>query len=412
MKASSGISLEQIFTKLLIRKTEIIVRFFIFWLALISTVFACKYTVRDIGFSDLGLAGYRLYFYIDDDTPAKIITGFENIAYAAFLDANIKTQIIHIKKQAGLPEMSYLKSHQLPTMPALILVSPDERTLLLPLVNTQLNVNQAVWRLCENVASSPLREKIIPLLTDSYGVVLMIEGKNKEKNHLAEDQISQAVKNIEQVLSLMPKPIDKPPQVISVPEQTFYEEKVLFWSMGIISGRAEETQVIVLYGRGRWIGPVLRGVEINSRNIFNILTIIGADCECGLDRSLLLGKPIPLRWNKKVQEDLRARLGFDVENPLIKSEIHQILSASRVLNDNNALPDPLTVYGEGVIDFEHVTPVPSVSSAPFRQKNPADSDSNDTYAFRVSLYSLSGLLFLILLGGVYIFFRSRRRQKF
>jgi hypothetical protein len=77
------------------------------------------------------------------------------------------------------------------------------------------------------------------------------------------------------------------------------------------------------------MGPVLTGDDITTRKILNLLSIVGADCECGLDNSWKLGTMIPLRWDYAMQKRVAGLLGFDVENPMIKSEMSRILSVDR-----------------------------------------------------------------------------------
>ena len=44
----------------------------------------------------------------------------------------------------------------------------------------------------------------------------------------------------------------------------------------------------------------MKGEEITEPNLTGILSIIGADCECGLDVSWTQGTPLPIRWDEKL----------------------------------------------------------------------------------------------------------------
>ncbi|MCK5457743.1 MAG: hypothetical protein KAI45_11500, partial [Melioribacteraceae bacterium] len=174
---------------------------------------------------------------------------------------------------------------------------------------------------------------------------------------------------------------------------------------------SDQPQVAILYGRGRRIGPVLRGKEIGKDNIFSLLAIIGADCECGLDRSVMLGKMIPLRWEKEIQIELAEQLGFDVENPMIKSEMSQILSLSVDLQNGKNSKSPLSAYKEGIIKFDTPPTVPTVSSRSLQAPESSESNSDNNIIIYQILYSLIGIFVLILFISYYIFVRAKKKLK-
>lgn len=378
---------------------------FCFQLVWFVSVFACKYTVRDIGFTDLGATEYKLYFYVDKTIHKEMISTFDQLTFASFLDANVESEIIHIDRQTDHPAMSYLKHQKNRSIPAIILVDADEGTLLLPFSYTSENFKESIWSLIEQIASSPMRKKIINLVKSTYGAVLLIEGNNEEMNRRAKLTISSAIKDISGALKLMPKLIENPPQMIVLSKSDFLEENVLLWSLNAGRKNTDYPQVAILYGRGRRIGPVLTGKEVVKENIFSLLSIIGADCECGLDRSVMLGKMIPLRWEKEIQEELAEQLGFDVENPMVKSEISQILSISTSLQESNNSKSALSAYKEGIIKFNSTPSAPTVSSRSFQSP---ESNSNSDVVFSQILYSLIALVILILSVSYYIFVRAKK----
>ena len=395
---------------LLTRYTFFHAIFILFNLVWCTSAFACKYTVRDIGFTDLGPTEYRLYLYVNNMTPKDIVSGFERLAYAAFLDANVEAEIINIDRQTDHPAMQYFGLHKIISMPAAVLAGQEGNTLMLPFSFTNEKFNESIWRLLENVVSSPLRSKIINLVKNRYGAVLLIKGNNNENNRQAEQTISGANKDISQVLKLMPKPIEGPPQMIVISEEDFSKEKVLLWSLNAGGKETGQTQVVILYGRGRRIGPVLKGKEITRDNIFSLLAIIGADCECGLDRSVMLGKMIPLRWEKEIQAELSHQLGFDVENPIIKMEMSQILSLSPDLQEGKNSKSPLSAYREGIIRFDSVSSSPTVSSNLFRAPEASESHSTDNFIIYLLLYSTGGILTIVLVFGCFVFLRAKMRR--
>ena len=376
----------------------------------LSTAFGCKYTVRDIGFTDLGSFPYQLYFYVDDRTPKEIISAFQRIAYAALLDANIETETIHIDQQSQHPAMNYLKSQKGASLPVVILASSYGNQIVLPFSYTNENYKEAVWKIIENVVTSPLRKKIIDLVANTYGAVLLIEGKNNQKNRRAKSAISTAIEDIAQVLEIMPKPINEPPQIVVISQQVFVQEKVLLWSLDVNVTEIDEPQIVILYGRGRRIGPVIKGTDITKENIFSLLAIIGADCECGLDRSIMLGRKIPLRWERKIQSDLVKSLGFDVENPMVKSEMSQILSMAPALQGKKNALNPLMAYREGIVKFDNIPSVPTVSSDPFRADVSSESEAAGSLVFRMGMILGGGIILIVLAIAGIIFVRTKRRK--
>ena len=191
-----------------------------------SIAFSCKYTVRDIGFTDLGSSAYKLYLYFDNNTPQEIVSTFQRITYAALLDANVETETIDVNEQSQHQALSFLNSQSIKSLPAVILVSSDSSAFHLPFVYSNNNYNEPVWQIIEKVVSSPLREKIITSVATTYGVVLLLEGKDKKKNSLAQKTLASAIEDISQVLDIMPKPIKEPPQLMEVSQQQLLQEKV------------------------------------------------------------------------------------------------------------------------------------------------------------------------------------------
>ena len=108
---------------------------------LFSTVFGCRYTVREIGFTDLGTTPYRLYFYVDNNTPEEITSTFLRISYAALLDANIEAATININQQAQHQAMDYFRSNKVESLPAVLLYASAGTSLRLPFSYTGKNSN-------------------------------------------------------------------------------------------------------------------------------------------------------------------------------------------------------------------------------------------------------------------------------
>ena len=369
-----------------------------------STAFGCKYTVRDIGFTDLGSSPYKLYLLIDEKTPTEVAVSFQRIAFASLLEANIESETVNVNLQTQHLATRWFLSKVEKPLPAIVLAD-SEKMIQLPFSATNKNINESMWQSIEIAVASPIRQKIIDIVSRMYGVVLLIEGAESEKNRLALQSIKSAIKDISEVLTIMPKPIKEGPQIIVLPHDDVQNQKVLLWSVGADVEEFKEPQVAVLFGRGRRIGPVLKADQLSPENIFSLLSIIGADCECGLDRSVMLGKMMPMRWEKQVQSDLVAELGFDVENPMIKAEMSQILSIDASSGGEPKTSNPLTAYVEGIVRFDSQASAPRVSSNQFR-----NSGSSGLTILHFGLMAAAGLIVFVLTVAGVVYIRAKNQQ--
>ena len=196
-----------------------------------------------------------------------------------------------------------------------------------------------------------------------------------------------------------------------ISQDKIHEEKILLMSLGIKAEKVVEPAIAIIYGRGRIIGPVLQGEQITQKRLFNLLTIVGADCECGLDQSWILGRMIPLRWESSVQSELVQFLGFDVENPLVKSEMSQILSVKPTPdNQLDPMAENLLGYSEGKIIIEKSTEsVSKISAYEIRKSFYQTKPSKNNLVFRTILLGFGGIL-IVLVIGVYLFLKHKRRS--
>jgi hypothetical protein len=379
-----------------------------------SVVFGCRYTVRDAGFVDVTSVPYRLYGYVRDDTPEPLKSAFKQISYAALLDSNVEVEIISSDRQRDHPAMKYLDFWEIQSFPAAILVSPKGQSLVLPISVQDNSFKEAVWSALEAVVSSPKREEISQNIVKAYGVVLLIQGKNADKNKSAEDAAIGAIDDIAQIMDQMPKPAGEPPRLIVIPPDLFVQERVLLWSLGVNEHDVSDPCIAVLYGRGRRIGPLLEGDGITENSLINILSLAGMSCECGLDRAWMLGTMIPLRWNGKIQSEVIRLLGFDAESPMVKREISQILSMGSSVRASAEGP---MGFSEGTLDeytgksaeLEEGPSAAMISPAQFRElSSPGSSSEQEGLVSRILLPLVAGMALLILAGGLLIALRSRR----
>jgi hypothetical protein len=328
------------------------------------------------------------------------------------MDSNVEVEIINIEKPNNSRAMEYLHFWEIKSFPSAILVSPEGRSLVLPLSGGTPNksLKESLWSVLESVVSSPKREKIRQNIVKSYCMIVLIQGKDVAENRKAEESVADAMAKIAKMMSQMPKQVKGPPQLILIPRESAPQEKILLWSLGVNEDMSEP-HAAVIYGRGRQIGPRLKGEEITESEIFNLLSVIGSACECGLDRGWILGPMLPLRWDKKLQTEVVELLGFDAESPMVKTEISQILSLGRSTGtEDTSIKDELYSYREEAVEFERTPPVATVPLSQLRQTNSTETDSSGAGSiFQVALFSAVGIFLIILAGGLFIILRGRRK---
>jgi len=373
---------------------------------------ACRYTVREIGFSDIGSEPYLINVFTKSDTPEENYSTIEKLSFALLYDSNIKLRIINIDKEKDPVTLNYLQKYNFRTFPSALFVTPLGQSMVCSLSYPGRSFDESAYLMLENVVSSEIRNSLIEKLLSSYCVVLVIEGENVHGNKRAMQEAGKAIREISGSLDQLPKVVSSPPAILVLPQDKINEEKILLTSLGIAEEEFNEPSVVVIYGRGRIMGPVLQGEQITNRRLFNLLTVVGADCECGLDNSWLLGRMIPLRWEGSVQAEVLKMLDFDVENPLVKAEMSQILSIKPIPDDPmNPLDNNLLGYSEGRFETDSITQQESKISASDIQKSFSETSSfKNSPAFKTVLIGLGGLLIIVMVVGVFLFVRYRRKN--
>ena len=97
----------------------------------------------------------------------------------------------------------------------------------------------------------------------------------------------------------------------------FSQEQVLLWNLGLDAETIDAPAAAVFYGRARRMGPLLEGEDVSERNLTGLLSIIGADCECGLDRSWMQGDMLLAKWDEAIQTKVAKARMDQVALPLM-----------------------------------------------------------------------------------------------
>jgi len=389
-------------------------------------VLGCRYNVRDVGFVDLDFERYSLYGYVDGSTPNDVIESFGKIAPIGLAESNVRFELIHTGLQKEHPAIKYLDALSQRKLPAAVLVSPTEKRMMpIPITTSEKPFAETLQSAIHKIVSSPKRQEIIEYLLSTYGVVVLIEGPDSNQNQRVKQAAGEAIDKISPQLDTLPKAIAKPPCLVTIPPESFDKEKVLLWSLGLDAEKIKQTYAVVLYARGRMMARVLEGEQITNITVLNILSLIGLDCECGLDRKWMEGAMLPLVWDKDRQARAAKNLGFDPENPMVKVEVSQILGRRPVVQSSftnlDDYPTASVGYQEIVVEFEADS---NTQWIPFSQiQGQAGGQPAQTQAILKSsdlttggsvlirgVYIISGLAVLIVVSGLIVIARARRRS--
>ena len=390
---------------------------------------ACRYSVRDTGFVDLGAEPYRLVLELSSDAPDRWRIDFEQAAAAVLLDANV----VFSSRPATPPS---------PTR--LTLALPDSRDVVLAEAPGFPDSRAAVVALLERAVTSPMRHRLHDELLRAYAVLLLVEGEDPAANQRARQTLQEAVDAIANLLPSMPKPVETPPRVLALSAKDIAAETVLVAGLGMTPRPIPDPRVAVIFGRGRRVGDALEGALITRTVVQDRLAIIGQDCECDLDRSALQGPVIPARWDAARQKTAAQTLGFDPENPLIRAEISRIVlkgpakpggkrsvtgafdalalgyaeepvdaaAADTARDASDPITEPAlapTTPAAGTSDL-HPRPASRSPAAPVTTRSPPAPESRTPGQVLALWFSLSGMGLTVLTFGAWLLVRSRKNR--
>lgn len=374
----------------------------------------CIYSVRDVGFADIWPAPYELYYFVQDDTADEIITTLKQISDVSFLDSNIEFRIINIDQNRDEPALEYLRFWELESFPSAVLVSPWKQSLVIPLSSIRVPFSEYAWPIVEGIVSSPARDELQQKIIRHYAVIVLVEGRDTAGNTQAREEIQSAGNEIKGTMSQMVQTIDAPPHLIIIGESSRSQENILLWSLEIAENELDVPYAAVFYGRGRRFGPTLRGNEISRQNIYNLLTIIGLSCECGLDREQMIGMTIPLTWGQETQSEVVKRLGFDAENPAVKLEMSQILAfgsdpATWSESGIGSSAANFAEYNEFLMELGKRSGASTIS--PAQLSDLATSGGRRSTALTLAFIIVGCLAILVITTGTIVLLRRRARTE-
>lgn len=375
---------------------------------------ACRYNVRDVGFVDLETDAYRLWVFAPPEFPAHSLSLLERMPAVALRDCNIRLEVVTAVLATNHPATPHLLPGGEDSMARAVLMSPAGQGLPLALSRRGQPLRQGLAAVLDEIASSPKRDELVAAAGRSFAAVLLIEGAAEEPNHRAREAITTACDAIRDQMQAMPKAIAQPPALVVLEGDALASERILLWSLGLDTVPTPEPRAAIVYGRARWMGPLMKGEEISAPNVTGLLSIIGADCECGLDIAWTLGTRLPVRWEEAHHARVAKALGFDPENPLVKLEVGRIAARSGV--PRPARPaDPTVILSSDPRPHGADSPASAASPGevadsprPKPLHDPAIPADTGPILLRAWGF-VGGLAVLVLVTSAYLLWRARRR---
>ena len=309
------------------RKLAVIAWLFVGWgICATQPASACRYNVRDTGFVDLGASYYGFSWTGPVSIPANLLAepGAETLKPSdSMREALRDTNLLfaqNMARQETPGTTSQPPSDDKNPAVQITITAPDGRELGLPCpadIDSPAMVGQLV--------DSPLQRELIDRMLNCHSIVLLVEGADEAENEVVRDLIGQTTKETQKASEFWPKPIDHPPEMVLLPHHEKNEERLLLWCLEV-DADAPDPQVVVLFGRGRKLGPTLTLDEVREDKLFQLLSVVSMDCECEYNVAQLVGPMIPHRWTTEHETQVAKLLDFDPGNPLVQSEVRHILT--------------------------------------------------------------------------------------
>ena len=269
-------------------------------LLITTTAWACRYTVREIGF--VNLQGDNWTLFQVGNAPSEELLRPEG-------DVNLDLGFINPSDDPNHPAAIALNGGH-----GYVIVGTDGRARALGDMSREQAIDQCL--------TSDLRSTIAREALDTFAFVLVVPGPDAEENARARAAAATAQQQLTALAPHLPKPVKNPLQVIELTPEQAEEEDILLWSIG--ADDTSHATLVVMYGRGRRAGPPIQedyeGTELTTQ-----LALIGESCECETDRAWLK-EPIALMQSDEVSRNAPDRLGFDPASPMVQAEIVRILA--------------------------------------------------------------------------------------
>ncbi len=334
--------------------------------------FACRFTIRDIGYSRINQQNYLVSFKGDTLKYAYLLRDFKKLAYTYSFTSNTNYEISH---QTNLPaRLECLNS------------SGDF------IFSKSIDRGDDIRSFYNSLLFSPLQQMMYNNINEVFAFVVAFSSDGNDKSGILIDKVLMQFDIISPNLD---KEIHENIMKIIIPSKKWSKEKVVLRSLGI-KPDSSQSVIAVFYGRGRLADKPLTGSNISADRLLNQLVILGTDCECGIDLSPLLHNAIPLNWDKRISQLTADMLGFDVENPLILIEMGQILSKEPIETGKSKF-----LFAPQTIDLDRVLGKGDKSKEMIAAKVEQES------GLRSSIITVIAIALVIILSGIFIYLKQK-----
>jgi hypothetical protein len=331
---------------------------------------ACRYTIREIGYSNLLLEDYQLTLEADSAKHKELIHDFLSLAFAHSVDANFHYNYIQTKITS--PNLSFL--------------SGKKKQLFSQTVKSTNDIINSL----DYCLYSPSQKELAEKINRSFAVILYFEEKSGAKKEIL-NTIAKAVKEFKNVAPYLDRAVSEDIPVIQIPFEKRISNEIILKTLDAKNDHTGK-MVAIIFGKGRLAGDPLVNEKLTSDNILNKLLLLGTDCECGIDLSPILERALPLHWSKELRQETAEMLGFDSDNPMVLAEMSTILQKGSSRDESSAslfMPDMFFL----------------------KQKTVEKSEikSNDPYSKTLSMtvITLISIILIVISSTVLIFYRKR-----
>jgi hypothetical protein len=291
-----------------------------------------------------------------------------------------------------------------------VLISPEGQSYVLNIRTDDKVFGQSLKDELNLLLYSKIRQKLQNLLIDKYAVALLFNSSDEAANTKAEKAATAALTDVSKKMDLMPKAIKEPPVLLTISYEERLMDPLLLWTLGLNTDHFNKPYAAIFYGKARWLGPLFKGEEISKNNLREILLVVGADCECGLDKNWLRGTLLPMVWVKNKNERISKNLGFDPQNPLVQMEVNRIMLTNHSRMDGG-IPNP-QIHEEMLSEDFPRKGIDYAQSEDNNKTTPANSetikDGGENILDR-SLFLTAGILASFLVIGAIIIIRLKKR---
>jgi len=321
---------------------------------------ACPYIIRDSGYIVHEPRPFHLYVFVDHTAPgsAELSQRVHKAAATEFADANVELKLVPVEAGEPTDAVAYYQRAGSPKLPAAVLVSARDDVLLLPGFGAAWSNERSLRQALRRVASSPARQRIIANLVRPWCVVLLGVGTEGAAAKGAESLIGESIESVRETVEKADQRRLSLPYVLRVSLRD-PNERALLWSLGLLDADRNAPRVAVLFGRGRRLGPVLKGAQLTPTKLSHLLWLLGQNCTCTSDPAWLLGPVAPLVWPRRQAQQVASMLGFDPNSPMAFSTLSGVWSTMAKPTRQPASPKAEMDLGYVEFSSESVTSKPA-----------------------------------------------------